>query len=191
MKKFFNTRSAKKTAGRIFSFGAGVTAVTLAIGTLEIIFTGRSSVFRGGTLDAVIKTTLVTTAVGSSAAGLISKYDHNDYLQDQLDDLGELTDAQTSLITNVVYSFRDIEMMSPYERAKVIDKMSSVTMLYWLQYDRGEKFFNKGITNHDVAVLKAMSTELTYLVDQAHAGKIDSAEKFIWPDTTAEEKVVN
>ena len=189
MNKFFNNRAAKKAATGVGVAGIALTGIALALGTLEIVFTGKSTIFRGGTLDAIIKGSMVTTAAVAATSGLVVKYTHREYIADMLDKLAasgeELSEADAQLCRSIGYSCFVLEDNGLSPNCLVLENMGPIASLVYKQYSRTE-FFLKEVDKSTHDMLKAVSDELEHFAKQILSG-VNKPEAFVWEQSATTE----
>ena len=189
MNKFFNNRAAKKAATGVGVAGVALTGIALALGTLEIVFTGKSTIFRGGTLDAIIKGSLVTTAAVAATSGIVVKYTHREYIADMLDKLAasgeELSEADAQLCRSIGYSCFVLEDNGLSPNCLVLENMGPIASLVYKQYSRTE-FFLKEVDKSTHGTLEAVSDELEHFAKQILSG-VDKPEAFVWEQSATTE----
>lgn len=188
MNKFFNNRAAKKAATGVGVAGIALTGIALALGTLEIVFTGKSTIFRGGTLDAIIKGSLVTTAAVAATSGIVVKYTHREYIADMLDRLSAggdtLSEEDVNLCRSIGYSCYVLEDKGLVPNCLTLENMGPIASMIYKHYSRTE-FFLKEVDKSTHGMLKAVAKELEHFANQIASG-VDKPEAFVWEqaDTT-------
>lgn len=184
MEKFFNKRAAKKAGVGVGTVGLALTGLTIAMGTLEIIFTGRSSIFRGGALDAVIKGSMISTAAVAATSGVIVKYTHNDYVADMIDKLGSdadmLSEADAQLCNSIAYCCHVFEDHGMVPNCLILGNMGPVATTIYRQYTRTE-FFLKEVDKSTHEMLVAVAKEMQHFADHVMAGDTD-IEAYVWEE---------